>query len=49
LVLGLVHDAHSAATQLAYNTVVGDGLLEHVPAMLGRGQKQVNFSACKRL
>ena len=30
LVFRLVHDAHSAATQLSYNAVMGDCLLQHV-------------------
>jgi hypothetical protein len=43
LVFRLIHDAHSATTQLSHDSVMGDCQLKHVSAMLGRGQKQVNF------
>jgi hypothetical protein len=43
LVFRLIHDAHSATTQLAHNAVMRDCLVQHVAPMLGRGKKQVNF------
>src|SRR5260370_24432066 len=54
-VLRLVDDAHSPASELLRNAVVGDGLADerggvrHFPDMLGCGQRQVNEESWWRI
>jgi hypothetical protein len=43
LVLRLVNHSHSAAAQLAYDSVMGNDLLKHVAPILGGEVNQVNF------